>query len=244
VNILILETDEVGARLPRTDRRWEHLRKVLRKAPGDRVAAGVADGPIGSATIHELDDEHLVLGFEPECEAPCLLPLRVVMGFPRPIQAARAIRELASLGVAEIFLTGTELGEKSYVQSDIFRNREFRRPLIEGAEQAGNPRLARVTSYWSLKRCLEALDAASPRAAGGSRIALHPYGNSPYLGAMPGIDPPLTLAISSERGWTEAELSALRAAGFAAAKLGDRILKTETAAVAACSIALARIGLM
>ncbi|MDP3176573.1 MAG: RsmE family RNA methyltransferase [Spirochaetaceae bacterium] len=244
MNILILEADEVGARLPRNDRRWEHLRKILRKVPGDRVAAGLADGPIGSATVQELDDEHLVLQFEAEGEAPSLLPLRIIMGFPRPIQAARAIRELASLGAAEIYLTGTELGEKSYVQSDIFRNREFRRPLIEGAEQAGNPRLSRVTAHWSLKRCLEALDAASPRVAGGSRIALHPYGGSPHLGSLTGIEAPLTLAIGSERGWTEAELSALCAAGFAAARLGDRILKTETAAVAACSIALARIGLM
>jgi 16S rRNA (uracil1498-N3)-methyltransferase len=252
VNILILEREEINLRLPRSDRRWAHLKKVLKKVPGDRVAAGIASGAsaaggtdceLGEAIVRELDDSGLVLDFESfEGEAkrpPELAPIRLILGFPRPIQANRILKDLTSLGVAEIHLTGTELGEKSYAESSIFKDKDFRAPLIEGAEQACNPRLPEVFTHWTLRRCLDAMGDRR-----GLRLFLHPYGETPRLGAIGELEAPVTLAIGSERGWTEAEVALLRAAGFEQRGLGSRILKTETAAVAAIAIALARLGLL
>ncbi len=254
MNILILERGEIGSRIPRSDRRYEHVKKVLKKAPGDRLAAGmacdadgIADGALGEATVRELGDSGMVLDFKAFDGAlgvpPDLAPLRLVLGFPRPIQAARILKDLTSLGVAEIHLTGTELGEKSYAQSSIFKDRDFRGPIIEGAEQAGNPRLPSVFTHWSLRRCLDEI-AEGEGASRGSRILLHPYGDLERMGAARSLEAPVTLAIGSERGWTEAELSALRAAGFAPRRLGERILKTETAAVAATVLALAALQIL
>jgi 16S rRNA (uracil1498-N3)-methyltransferase len=257
MNMVILEPGESGSKLPRSDRRWEHVKKVLKKKPGDRVSAGLATdapfgrapGTVGEALIQELDDQGLILDYEgfagPAGEPPELAPLVLVLGFPRPIQANRILKDLASLGVAEIHLVLTALGEKSYAESDFFRGREFRRPLIEGAEQAANPRLPSVSTHWSLDRCLDALGDVSAAAQGAtSRIVLHPYGGAPALGSFERLTRPTILAVGSERGWTEAELGALRDRGFEPASLGTRILKTETAALAACSIALSRLGLM
>ena len=64
------------------------------------------------------------------------------------------------------------------------------------------------------------------------------------LGALAELPPPLTLAIGSERGWTEGEVDLLEERGFRMAGLGRRILKTETAAVAAVALLLARLGRM
>jgi RsmE family RNA methyltransferase len=255
VNILLLEEGESGSLIPRGDRRWEHVKKVLKKAPGESLAAGMVDGPLGEAIVRELGDSGLVLDFEafdgPAGLAPALAPVRLVLGFPRPIQAARILKELTSLGLAEIHLTGTELGEKSYAMSAIFKDQAFRRPLIEGAEQAGNPRLPKVFRHWSLRLCLEAL--ASRESSGealGDRIFLHPYGDSEPMGAYlarsssPGLRPPVTLAVGSERGWTETELAALRSEGFSGKSLGSRILKTETAALAASVLALAALDII
>jgi 16S rRNA (uracil1498-N3)-methyltransferase len=243
LNILILEEAEVGATIPRADRRWEHIQKVLKKGPGDRLDAGIADGPLGSATVRSLSDKALVLDFEAEREAPPLAPIRLLLGFPRPIQAARILKDLTSLGVAEIRLMGTELGEKSYAQSSIFKNKDFRGSLIEGAEQAGNPRLPIVLTHWSLAACLKAIEAdVASGVASGGRIFLHPYGQPERMSEGVGLTAPLTLAIGSERGWTETELELLRSSGFVARGLGDRILKTETAALAATVLALAALG--
>jgi 16S rRNA (uracil1498-N3)-methyltransferase len=256
VNILLLERAEVGAPIPRADRRWEHVKKVLKKGPGDRLAAGIvrdaegsADGELGEAVVRSLGEDALVLDFEPfpgpAGVPPGLAPLRLVLGFPRPIQAARILKDLTSLGVSEIHLTGTELGEKSYAQSSIFKDGDFRGSLIEGAEQSGNPRLPLVYTHWSLARCLDALAGRGSLAEeAGSRIFLHPYGDLERMGLSTGMNPPVTLAVGSERGWTEAETELLRGAGFAARSLGKRILKTETAALAASALALASLGLM
>lgn len=248
MNIIVLEEAEVGARLPWGDRRWSHIAKVLRKGPGDRLAAGIVDGRLGDAVVRELDAAGLVLDFEPKLESPPLAPLRLILGFPRPIQAARILKDLTTLGIAEIHLTGTELGDKSYIQSAIFRNGDFRGHLIEGAEQAGNPRLPRVSTHWSLRLCLDSMAAGFPN--GGERIFLHPFGGPELMGAaLPARraslrPPPMTLAVGSERGWSDAETAALLEAGFSPRGLGARILKTETAAIAACVLALAGFGLM
>ncbi|MGO8695641.1 MAG: RsmE family RNA methyltransferase [Rectinemataceae bacterium] len=244
--MLLLEPGESGLRLPRSDRRWEHIKKVLRKGPGDRVCAGIVDGPLGSALVRELDDSGFVLDFEAESEAPPLAPIVLILGFPRPIQAARILRDLASLGVSRIELTLTELGEKSYRQSDLFSRGEFRRHLAEGAEQACNPRLPAVAAHWSLERCLAALsenEGLSLFGARGSRFLLHPYGAGERMGSPEPLEPPVVLAVGPERGWTEAETGLFVSRGFSKASMGNRILRTETAALAASALALARLGL-
>ncbi len=245
MNMLLLEPGESGVLLPREDRRWEHLAKILRKKPGDTVLAGSTDGWTGTATIERLDAGGLTLVFRPEEEAPPLHPICLILGFPRPIQAARIFKDLGSLGVGEIILTGTELGEKSYIQSDFFSQCEYRRSLAEGAEQAGSPRLPRVSRYWTLDRCLGSLGARKPDEA--SRFFFHPDRTllpfSRILLDRCRVTGPI-LAIGSERGWTDKERMALLEAGFQPTSLGTRILKTETAALAAVVLALGAMGAM
>lgn len=268
MNLLILEGDESGTTIGRNDRRYEHVKKILKKQAGDEVEAGIATdspfgpapGSVGIAHIDSLDEAGMTLAYRPVREADPLPPIRLILGFPRPIQANRIFKDLTSLGLAELVLTGTELGEKSYLESDFFRAREYRRPLLEGAEQAANPRIARVSQHWSLRQCLESLerdDANSmspdePSWPQGRHIALHPDSRArPLSIAMAGNDAstgpamvPVTLAIGSERGWTERELGMLLEHGFETCSLGSRIVKTETACAAAITLALASMSLL
>lgn len=276
MNMIILDESEPGRPLPRSDRRVQHIHRILKKQTGDTLLAGIADdgqsllaGQIGTALIDSWDGQQLVLTFQPHSPAPPLHPLSILLGFPRPIQANRILKDLASLGVARIILSGTELGERSYFQSDFFKNREFRTALVEGAEQAANPRLPKVETSWTLAGALKLLDDPTlhapparldtprqPKAPATTRWALDPYRQEGLLGTMMAVDtvltvdrdpsvstPPLVLAIGSERGWTPAELDLMAETGFRFAGLGERILKTETAAIAAAAIALARLGL-
>ena len=247
-----------------------HVARVLGKARGDEVEAGLvvhqafgrAPGSLGRARIEGLNGEGMVLDFVPEGEAPPLRPLRLLLGFPRPIQGTRLLKDLASLGVAEIILCGTELGEKSYLESDLWKKGEYRRAILEGAEQAANPRIPLVRREWSVRAALASMKAvaaegegvaqgegaagaatAEPDWAGGTRLCLHPDRGAPFLGSL-APSAPISLAIGSERGWTDAEIAELSASGYGLASLGDRILKTETAAVTAVAIVLSRLGFM
>jgi RsmE family RNA methyltransferase len=244
MNIVRLEPGEIGAPLGRGDRRYVHITKVLRKRAGDTLAAGCSDGTLGEARIESLGPDALVLSYERSCEAPALRPLRLLMGFPRPIQAGRILKDLTSLGVAEIWFALSELGEKSYAESTFFRDAEYGSHLVEGAEQAGNPRIPEIRSFWSLRRACDELDNVERAAAEGSRLMFHPDSSLPKIAVLPTLAPPVTIAIGSERGWSAAELDFLEERGFAACYLGDRILKTETAAIATATLALSRLGYM
>jgi RsmE family RNA methyltransferase len=70
----------------------------------------------------------------------------------------------------------------------------------------------------------------------------HPDPALSRIADLPSLTTPTTLAIGSERGWTVREVNLLASHGFTACYLGDRILKTETAAIAAVSIILSRLG--
>ena len=250
MNMVFLDLAEIDSPLPRSDARVRHVLKVLKKGPGDELAAGTPDGVLGTARIEAWDGDRMRFSFRAEREAPPLRPLVILLGFPRPIQANRILKDLCSLGVGRIVLSGTELGEKSYFQSDFFKNREFRHALVEGAGQAGNPRLPEVETAWSLVRALDALDVRFPRqaASDGARWAFDPYRATTGFGAasLPAASAvkPLVLAIGSERGWTDRELRLFKDRGFGFASLGDRILKTETAAIAAVSVALSLAGFL
>lgn len=262
MNLLVLDPLEVGSPLPRSDRRVEHTRKILKKGVGDTLAAGLCGGPdgscpVGTARVESWDGGTMVFSFVPEREAPPLRPVSLILGFPRPIQVSRILKDLTSLGVRRILMAATDLGEKSYAESTIFKEKDFLRPLLEGAEQAGNPRIPEVGTFHSLSAALKSLGSALP---GEARWALDPYRAEALFGSLlhareapSQADPAqdgsgrslraFTLAVGSERGWTDRELDALGAAGFRFASLGDRILRTETACTAAVSLALAALGL-
>ncbi|MDX9783703.1 MAG: 16S rRNA (uracil(1498)-N(3))-methyltransferase [Spirochaetia bacterium] len=268
MNILYLKEEELGIPLHRSDARYSHITKVLKKKEGDSLAAGCSNGSLGNARIERLDRDSVLLSFTSEHEAPALYPVNLLMGFPRPIQAGRILKDLTSLGLQRIWFTLSELGEKSYAESTFFRTRDFESHLIEGAMQAGNPRLPQVDCFWSLSRACDAIDAAQRGASSQgetaafdssnlsetsrhgaisndiSRIVFHPGEKLPKLADFALLKTPLWLAIGSERGWTDAELDVLRSRGFVACSLGQRILKTETAALAAASIVLSRIELL
>lgn len=246
MNMIYLARGESGSLLPPSDRRWKHVRTILKKAVGDQVSAGCEDGTTGVARITLLDDTGLILAYTATAQATPLHPLRVLMGFPRPIQAGRIIKDLTSIGVSSLWFTLSELGEKSYAESTFFRTASFSQHLIEGVEQAANPLMPEVRTFWSLSRALTELSTTQKSGFGSkcSKILLHPDNTNPMISMIPDLEEPITLAIGSERGWTQAEIELFILNGFTAARLGSRILKTETAALAAVSVILARLGAM
>jgi RsmE family RNA methyltransferase len=54
----------------------------------------------------------------------------------------------------------------------------------------------------------------------------------------------VALAFGPERGWSGAERAALRDAGFALVHLGPRVLRLETAVIAAMALLKGKRGLM
>lgn len=246
MNIILFEGEPF---FRRDDERFRHIQKILKKKPGDTFSAGIIDGPEGTAVITHMDDKGLRFDFHAERPVRPLYPVHLMIGFPRPIQLRRLLRDAASLGAASIHLTGTELGEKSYRASGLADPDVIRTCLIDGCMQAGFSAVPQCLLHGSVA---DFLDYTHKNIAGISSEHHHllldtvnpdfSLFNVPLGGISP--EEPLVLAIGSERGWTSSERDLFHDAGFAVCSMGPRILRTETAACAALSIMLAKAGFM
>jgi RsmE family RNA methyltransferase len=244
VNLLLFEAGEVAAvpcQLPRADPRARHLLEVLRRSPGDRFDAGIVEGPRGRGRLIAIGAEALTLDFDWGAPAPPLDSLRLLIGLPRPQTARKLLQETAALGVAGLHFFQAEKGEPNYGQSPLWTGNEWRRHLLAGAAQAFDTRLPAVSHAPYLASALEQ-QRGQPFPAARTRIALDLYEASEPLARI-ALAAPVVLAFGPERGWSDPERNALRAAGFALAHLGSRVLRLETAVVAAVAVVKARFTL-
>jgi RsmE family RNA methyltransferase len=237
VNLILFEPDEIGRPLPRSDRRAVHVLEVLRRHAGESFDAGIVNAARGRATIRSIDADALTLSFEWGAAPRPLDAITVIIGLPRPQTARDLLRELAALGVQKIHFVVTEKSEAGYASSTLWSSGEWRRLLVLGAAQAFDTQLPEVAHAGSLP---DVIDALPPTA---TRLALDNYEASGPLGEfdLP-ADAPVFLALGAERGWSEREREALRQHGFRLAHLGPRVLRVETAAIAAVALLKAKRG--
>ena len=114
MNICLFNKDEISLPLDLRDERGEHIVKILHKKEGDTFTAGIIGGQAVTATITKIEGSFkeggsLFFEFKPESDGKPLTKLKMIIGFPRPIQLKRLLRDIAGLGVCEVHLTGTEL---------------------------------------------------------------------------------------------------------------------------------------
>lgn len=236
MNLILFEPHELDTPLIWSDPRAEHITQILHMGVGDEFAAGVIEGAIGKARITSMHEGMMSLAFEWGETPPPLPALSLIVGLPRPPTARKVLNEVTSLGVGAMHFVITELGEKNYAQSPLWSSGEWRRHVINGAQQAVDTHLPEVTYA---RRLSEVITALPP---GGARIALDNYEASAPLHDLP-LRAPVAIAIGSERGWSPRELQTLSDNGFELAHLGSRVLRVETASVAAVAIVRAKLGL-
>lgn len=157
MNICLFKQEELNRPLSIKDERGEHIIKILHKKEGDIFSAGVINGMAGTATIKKIENGEITFDFAPDSEGKNLYPLKMIIGFPRPIQLKRLLRDIAALGVQEVHLTGTELGEKSYMQSNLVEHGTAYQMLLDGTVQAASTHVPDLFLHKTLKDCLESV---------------------------------------------------------------------------------------
>lgn len=201
--------------------------------------AGIINGPLGKATVTRIGETSLELSFIWKKTPPSLCPIEVLVGLPRPQTARDVLRDVTTLGVASINFVSTDRGERSYGEANLWRTDEWEKCVIRGAAQAFCTRLPAVTHGRSLAEAIAALPPI------GVRLALDNYeATAPLANLDPGGHSSAAVALGSERGWSARERTVLRDAGFTLVHLGTRVLRTETACIAAITLVKAKLGLL
>ncbi len=229
MNLILIEPNEAADRFAAGDPRAKHLVGVLRAGVGGTFFVGRVNGPRGKATLTAIEPDQILFTVEWEPAIDPLPAIDLLVGLPRPQTARKILQEATAMGLSAIHFFVSDRGEPSYAQSSLWSSGEWQRHLRLGVEQSFTTLLPEVHHHASLADAI----AAAPN--GGSHIALDVYESSEALSAKHPIEMPVTLAIGSERGWSPAERDTLRAEKFSLRHLGNRVLRTETACIAALS---------
>jgi 16S rRNA (uracil1498-N3)-methyltransferase len=208
----------------------EHVSRVLRLAAGDPLTLFNGDGSDYPATIRAVDKREVIVQVDARHELAneSPLPLTLAQGVARGEKMDLIVQKATELGVVRIVPL---LTERSEVKLDPARAEKrlvhWRAVAASACEQSGRARLPEITPALPLSAWLDGLteDAAL-------RLALLPDATRSSrelcFTAAGGL-----LVVGPEGGLGERDISALTATGFAGLQLGPRILRTETAGLAA-----------
>jgi 16S rRNA (uracil1498-N3)-methyltransferase len=215
-----------------------HLLRVLRLAPGDAVTLFNGDGFDYTArllTAAKRGAEAEITGREP---VPRESPLRItlVQGVARGEKMDLVLQKATELGVAGFTPVVTERTEvKLDAERAEKRMAHWRGVVAAACEQSGRavlPRLCQPT----------ALSAYAGAETADIKLVLDPNGDVGLAALAPQAGQTIALVVGPEGGLSERDLATLRAAGFRGLRLGPRILRTETAGLAAVAALQALYG--
>lgn len=236
MNRILFEEQSAVLELASGDPRLEHVRGVLRARIGDVLDVGVVDGPVGRGRVCCIEEGRVRLEAEWGAIPPPFPPLTLLVGLSRPATMRKVLITAPTLGVRRLLVAPAGRSDPAYGRSSLWDDGEWRRRLIEGAEQAFVTRLPEFVRAESLPEAMEQLPV------GGMRLAPDVYESRAAFGDLVDPDRSLTIAIGPERGWNQPDRVCLSGHGFQLVSLGSRVMRVETAMTLAVGIALDRMG--
>jgi 16S rRNA (uracil1498-N3)-methyltransferase len=139
-----------------------------------------------------------------------------------------ALEKATELGVSRIVPVAAERSEKALVAAAGKRAERWRKILLEASQQSRRVRLPALGGVENAEKALCTIGA-------DLKLMLSEKADAPALrSVLSGKSAKqVALAIGPEGGWTESEFAAANGAGFGQASMGQLVLRTETAVIAA-----------
>lgn len=228
-----------GARVTLPEHAAHHAREVLRLRAGASVRVFDGCGHEWDAVLDEASRRTVsarllhAVAPRPESSLHLVLAIAALKGDRMEL----VIQKATELGVAEIWpvvTDRTDAAARPALRGS--RSERWERVASGAAEQSGRAVVPHIAPTVTL-------DALLARPLDGARVALlETPGHTPLASLALDASSALLLLIGPAGGFEPAETGALRAAAFLSASLGPRILRAETAAVAAAAIAQATWG--
>ncbi len=208
----------------------EHVARVLRMNPGDALTVFNGDGYDYTATLIAVGKRDVTLRIDGRESVTNESPLRLTLaqGVARGEKMDLIVQKATELGVARIVPLFTERSEVKLEPSRAEKRLlHWRAVAASACEQSGRVRVPEVVAALPLQAWLDSL-----ADDGVQRLALLPEGTlrarELRFGEAGGL-----LVVGPEGGLGDRDVAALQDAGFAGLRLGPRILRTETAGLAA-----------
>lgn len=214
-----------------------HLSKVLRARAKDQLVLFNGDGREFAGVIENVRGSRVSasVGAAVQLSRESPLAVTLVQCVPRGDRMDFIVQKATELGVARIVPV---LSQRSVVRLDDKQSQSkaahWRAVAVSACEQCGRNRLPEIAEPRPL------INYLGESLACGPRLLFEPDITSTAPMDAPGAA--VEIAIGPEGGFAADELEAFRVSGFRRVHLGPRILRTETAALAALSWLQARFG--
>ncbi len=214
-----------------------HVARVLRLRAGDPLILFDDGGGEYAATVVSLARHTVRVSVGEYLPTDRESPLHVTLaqGISRGERMDVVVQKATELGVKRIvpLLAARTVVRLNDAQA-ANRLRHWRAIAVAACEQCGRNRLPELTAPMTVQQFLVS------QLPEGLRLLLRPDGAMRVPDLPP--SPAVTLLIGPEGGLSDAEQSAALAAQFHGLSLGPRILRTETAALAALAVIQQRLG--
>jgi 16S rRNA (uracil1498-N3)-methyltransferase len=217
-----------------------HAVRVLRVADGEPIVLfDGAGGEVEARLVLRGKVAFAALGEWRDAQRESPLRLVLVQALATGDKMDWIVQKAVELGVAAIQPIQAERSVLR-LSGDRVEKRlaHWRQIVVAACEQCGRNRIPEVGVP-------QPLPAWLGQRAAATRYVLAPggeAGGAPGFGIGPRPAGEVHLMIGPEGGWTDHELMACRAAGCIAVTLGPRVLRTETAGLAAIAVLQARWG--
>ena len=219
-----------------------HLGRVLRAEPGQLYE--LSDGrEVNLARVERAGKDSIEFTVvENVLIRPRSLEVTLLIAVVKFDRFEWALEKATELGAAEIVPLATARGEKALLAAAPKRAARWRKILFESAQQARCLRPPALLPLSSSAEGFRTAREAAVRILFSERPDATPLrivfqSNVATAKPTPASPTRFALAIGPEGGWTDAEFASAEAAGFREAALGENILRTETAVVAALAAA-------
>jgi 16S rRNA (uracil1498-N3)-methyltransferase len=214
-----------------------HVAKVLRARVGDELILFNGDGREFGGEIESVRGNRVTVsvGGAQTIDRESPLAVTLLQCVPRGDRMDFIVQKATELGVTHLIPVTSQ---RSVVRLDERQSEtkaaHWRAVAVSACEQCGRNRLPQIDAPRALIDYLGAAERSGPR------LVLEPEAAS-SAAVMP-IESRVELAIGPEGGFAPEELEAFQLAGFECVRLGPRILRTETAALAAITWLQTRFG--
>ena len=227
-----------GAELALPDAVAAHLVRVLRLQPGDACVLFNGDGHDHAARLVAADKRgaRVQVGAGTVVDGESPLRITLVQGIARGEKMDWILQKATELGIHAIVPVGSERSEvKLDPERAGKRLAHWRSVVVSACEQCGRARVPEIAAAQSLQAALSDLPAVP-------RFLLDPEAMQSIAGIPQPLASGCVLAVGPEGGWSPRDREVLQQAGFSGLRLGPRILRTETAGIAAIAALQAHFG--
>lgn len=225
MNIVLLEAEQTQSEFWKIDnpRQLQHLSQHVQLNAGDTLKVGIRNGQRYLTEVVTISEQHILLRPIQVEAVPAKLPVHLILALPRPKVLRRIIMDAVTLGVQRISLIHSYRVDKSYWQSPFLQHLDDYVTL--GLEQAGDTIEPEIQLY---KRFKPFVEDVLPTFISDQKPAYvaHPYAEQQMPHA---IQHSCCLIVGPEGGFIPFEVDLFKKNGCQARRLGNRILRTETA---------------